>query len=286
MSKSNIAVVVDTNGAITKEEAKKLGVYLMPMPFSIDGQEYFEGVNCSYEHFFEELNAGHTVSTSQPSPKSLTDLWDKLLESYDAVLHIPMSSGLSSSCATAKAIAADYNGRVCVPDNKRISISQRCSVLDALILIDRGYSCGEICQKLEETALDASIYLAVNTLELLKKSGRVTAAGAALATILGLKPVLQIQGAKLDAYAKARGMANAEKTMLEALEKDIATRFAGKKYEISAAYSGDLAPAKEWLKKMQAYFHDDSIKLYALPISISCHVGGGVKALGCIQRIE
>lgn len=216
---SKIAVVTDTNSGITREEAKKLGVYLLPMPFIVDGTEYFEGVTCTYEHFFEMLEAGAEVSTSQPSPESLTAMWEEALATHDSVVHIPMSSALSGSCDTAKALAAEYNGRVCVVDNKRISITQRESVLDALTLAEKGLTAAEICVQLENTAYNASIYLAVNTLELLKKSGRVTPAGAALATLLGLKPVLQIQGGKLDAYAKVRGMANAEKAMLKALEK-------------------------------------------------------------------
>ena len=269
---SKIAVVTDTNSGITREEAKKLGVYLLPMPFIVDGTEYFEGVTCTYEHFFEMLEAGAEVSTSQPSPESLTAMWEEALATHDSVVHIPMSSALSGSCDTAKALAAEYNGRE--------------SVLDALTLAEKGLTAAEICVQLENTAYNASIYLAVNTLELLKKSGRVTPAGAALATLLGLKPVLQIQGGKLDAYAKVRGMANAEKTMLKALEKDLQTRFAGKKVHIAAAYSGDIKPALEWRKTIRKYFDDNSIELYKLPISICCHVSSGVKALGCFEYFE
>lgn len=283
---SRIAVVTDTNSGITREEAKKLGVFLLSMPFIVDGKEYFEGVTCTYEQFFDMLAAGSDVSTSQPAPEDLTALWDTILQSYDSIVHIPMSSALSGSCGTAKALAADYNGRVCVVDNKRISLSQRESVLDALTLIKKGLTAAEICVQLEETAYNSSIYLAVNTLELLKKSGRVTAAGAALATLLGLKPVLQIQGEKLDAYAKVRGMAAAEKTMLKAIEKDMQTRFAGKPVHIAAAYSGDIRPALEWRKTVRSYFGDSHIELYKLPISICCHVGAGVKAIACYEYFE
>ncbi|MDD7646216.1 MAG: DegV family protein [Ruminococcus bromii] len=283
---SRIAVVTDTNSGITREEAKKLGVFLLPMPIIVDGKEYFEGVTCTYEQFFDMLAAGSDVSTSQPAPEDLTALWDTILQIYDSIVHIPMSSALSGSCGTAKALAADYNGRVCVVDNKRISLSQRESVLDALTLIKKGLTAAEICVQLEETAYNSSIYLAVNTLELLKKSGRVTAAGAALATLLGLKPVLQIQGEKLDAYAKVRGMAAAEKTMLKAIEKDMQTRFAGKPVHIAAAYSGDIRPALEWRKTVRSYFGDSHIELYKLPISICCHVGAGVKAIACYEYFE
>lgn len=283
---SKIAIVTDTNSSMTHEEADSLGVYLLPMPFIVNETDYFEGVSCSYEDFFGMLERGDDVSSSQPSPQSIISLWDEALKTNDYVIHIPMSSALSGSCGTAKALAENYDGRVLVADNKRISISQRQSVLDALCMVRQGLSAQEIRARLETAAFDASIYLAVNTLELLKKSGRVTAAGAALATVLGLKPVLQIQGEKLDAFAKVRGMAHAEKTMLEAAEKDIKTRFAGKNVHIDTAYSGDLEPALEWLEQVRGYFHDESIQLYRLPISICCHVGAGVKALGVIEYVK
>lgn len=282
---SKIAVVTDTNSSMTQAEADSLGVYLLAMPFIVNETDYFEGVSCTYEHFFEMLANGDDVSSSQPSPQSILSLWDDALKTHDYVIHIPMSSALSGSCGTAKALAEGYDGRVLVADNKRISISQRQAVLDALKMIDEGMSAQEILSALEETAYNASIYLAVNTLELLKKSGRVTAAGAALATVLGLKPVLQIQGEKLDAFAKVRGMAHAEKTMLEAAERDLKTRFAGHNVSVATAYSGDLAPAQEWLTQVREYFRDKSIQLYRLPISICCHVGAGVKAIGVIEHL-
>ncbi len=280
---SKIAVITDTNSSMTQEEADKLGVFLVPMPFSVDGKEYFEGVDCSYERFFEMLAAGGDVATSQPAPETVMSLWDRVLKEYDAIIHIPMSSALSSSCATAKALAADYEGRVFVADNKRISISQRESVLDALCMIDKGMNAAEICAKLEADAYHSSIYLAVNTLDLLKKSGRVTAAGAAVAAVLGIKPVLQIQGEKLDAFAKVRGMANAEKTMLTAAKKDLEERFAGKPVKILTAYSGDESIGTDWQKKVQEFFGDDTVEYYKLPISICCHVGAGVKGIGILQ---
>lgn len=282
---SKIAVVTDTNSGITQEEAKNLGVYLLAMPFIVDGKEYFEGVSCTYEHFFEMLASGSNVSTSQPSPESLTSLWNEVLKENDYVIHIPMSSALSGSCGTAKALASDFGGKVLVADNKRISISQRQSVLDAKTLIAQGLSAEEIVAKLEETAFNSSIYLAVNTLELLKKSGRVTAAGAAVAAILGIKPVLQIQGEKLDAYAKARGMANAQKVMLSAVEKDLSERFKGKNIRIDLAYSGDYDNALEWRKIVRKHFGDKTIQMYQLPVSICCHVGAGVTAIAILECI-
>lgn len=283
---SRIAVITDTNSSMTQEEADRLGIRLVPMPFTVDGRAYFEGVDCTYAQFFEMLAAGCEVSTSQPSPDAVTSLWDRVLEEYDAIVHIPMSSALSSSCATAKALAADYEGRVFVADNKRISISQRESVLDALTLMGKGMEAAGICAKLEEDAYNSSIYLAVNTLALLKKSGRVTAAGAAIASVLGIKPVLQIQGEKLDAFAKVRGMANAEKTMLEAAKKDLEGRFAGKPVKLLTAYSGEGSVGLDWVKKVQEYFGDDTIESYRLPISICCHVGAGVKGIGIVEYAE
>ncbi len=283
---SRIAVITDTNSSMTQEEADRLGVYLVPMPFMVDGKEYFEGVDCTYEQFFAMLAGGGDVSTSQPSPDAVTTLWDRVLEEYDAIIHIPMSSALSSSCATAKALAAEYEGRVFVADNKRISISQRESVLDALTMIGQGMEAADICAKLEAEAFASSIYLAVNTLDLLKKSGRVTAAGAAVAAVLGIKPVLQIQGEKLDAFAKVRGMANAEKTMLEAAKKDLESRFAGKSVRILTAYSGEDSVGTDWVKKVQEFFGDDTVELYQLPISICCHVGAGVKGIGIVEYVK
>ena len=283
---SKIAVITDTNSSITREEAERLGIFLLPMPFIVDGFEYFEGVTCSYEHFFELLAAGGEVSTSQPSPESVLSLWDEVLRDYDALIHIPMSSALSSSCATAQALASDYEGRVFVVDNKGISVSQRQTVLDALALIRRGMGAAEIQAKLNQRASGFSIYIAVNTLELLKKSGRVTAAGAAMATVLGLKPVLQIQGEKLDAFAKARGMKQAEKVMLNAIEQDLKGRFFGQKVRLVTAYSGDLEEAERWQAKVREYFGDSSIELYRLPVSISCHVGAGVKGVGCLTYLD
>ncbi len=283
---SKVAIVTDTNSGIEPEEAEKEGIFLMPMPFIINGKEYFEGINCTYEHFFEELKNGAEVSTSQPSPESITSMWDKLLKSFDEIVYIPMSSALSGSLGTARALAADYSGKVEAVDNKRISVSQRQSVFDAKFLAEEGMSAAKIREKLEEHSYNASIYLAVNTLELLKKSGRVTAAGAAVASILGIKPVLQIQGEKLDAFSKARGMANAQKIMLAAIEKDRRERFEGKNYEISAAYSGELGPALEWLEKLKENFPGYNIIMDKLPISICCHVGAGVTAAAIIEVLR
>lgn len=274
------AIVTDTNSSMTFEEAEALGVYMLPMPIIIDGKEYFEGVDIGYDAFFEKLAAGSTVSTSQPAPESVTKIWDKALKDHEKLIHIPMSSALSGSCQSAMALAEDYNGRVIVVDNRRISISLRRSVLDAAAMAEQGLSAEEIASKLSASAGESSIYLAVQTLELLRKSGRVTSAGAAIATVLGINPVLQIQGGKLDAFAKVRGMKRASQTMLDAIDNDLSTRFSGMKMCIDLAYSGSVEPAEAWLEEARSRYPDADIELYRLPLSICCHVAGGVRAIG------
>lgn len=277
---SKTAIMTDTNSGITPETAKENGIYILKMPFIANGREYTEYGEMSYGDFFEALSSGAEVSTSQPSPASLTEMWDRILENYESVVYFPMSSGLSGTCETAKAFASDYDGRVFVVDNKRISVTLYSSVFNAAKLADKGLSAKEIAEITEEEASEQSVYVSVNTLEHLKKSGRVTAAGAAIGTLLGIKPVLQIQGGKLDAYKKVRGMNAAMNAMLDGIEKDRNTRFAGKNIEIRAAYSGNLETGKEWQEQVAKRFPDLEIGLDALPISISCHVGEGALGIG------
>ena len=280
---SKTAIMTDTNSGITPEAAAEKGLYLLKMPFLIDGEDHLEYGDISYEEFFRRLDSGADVSTSQPSPASLTDMWDEILKSHDELVYIPMSSGLSGTCETAKALAADYDGKVFVADNRRISVTLYMSVYEALRLSESGMSAAEITERLESEADFQSIYVSVNTLEHLKKSGRVTAAGAAIGTVLGIKPVLQIQGGKLDAYKKVRGMKAAQQAMLEGIENDIKDRFAGKKVDIRTAYSGDRETGEAWRAEVQRYFPDYNIVLDSLPISISCHVGGGALGIGLAE---
>ena len=274
------AIMTDTNSGITPEVAKENGIFLLEMPFVVDGKEYIEYGEMSYSEFFEVLESGAEVSTSQPSPAALIEMWDDILNDYEAVVYFPMSSGLSGTCDTAKALAADYDGRVFVVDNKRISVTLYTSVFNAVKLANNGLSAKEIAEICENEAAEQSIYVSVNTLEHLKKSGRVTTAGAAIGTLLGIKPVLQIQGGKLDAYKKVRGMKAATEAMLDGIENDRNTRFKGEKVEIRAAYSGDLSVGKEWQQEVAKRFPDLEIELDALPLSISCHVGGGALGIG------
>lgn len=280
-----VGIATDTNSGITIEEAEKIGVGIIPMPFFIDDKEYFEELTIDRATFFEKLKSGSDIKTSQPSPASLSTLWDKMLETYEEIIYIPMSSGLSSSMATARLVAEDYDGRVHVIDNHRISVTQKQSVYEALEMASRGMSASEIEEVLIRTALDASIYIVVDTLEYLKKGGRVTAAGAALATILNLKPVLQIQGDKLDAFAKVRGEKAAQEKMLQAIENDMNTRFEGQKVLIKGAYTCSPEAAEAWKQKIINRFPGHHVTLDPLSLSISCHIGEGSTAITCSAEI-
>lgn len=281
--KPAVAVATDSNSGITQAQGTKHGIGVIPMPFLIDGKEYFEDVSITRAEFFQKLEEGADVQTSQPSPESVTALWDKLLEEYEEVVYIPMSGGLSNSVQTALMLSESYEGRVQVVDNHRISCSQKQSVLQAVKLAREGWKAAEIKAFLLEHALDASIYIAVDTLKYLKKGGRVTAAGAALGTILNIKPVLQIQGEKLDAYAKVRGMKLAQTKMLEAVKNDIESRFAGEEVLIKGAYTCDEKSLSQWKKALSSAFPKHKISLDPLALSISCHIGAGSMAVVCMK---
>lgn len=283
--KEKTAIVTDTNSGLSTAKAEEFGVYLVPMPVIIDGETYFENVSLSQETFFARLKQGADVSTSQPAPGDLMEIWEPLLEKYEKIVYIPMSSGLSSSYEIACMLAADYDGRVLVANNRRISVTLRQSVLDAKHLADQGTDAAEIAAYLEEDGLNSSIYVAVNTLEYLKRSGRVTAAGAAIGTLLNIKLVLQIQGGKLDAFRKARGMEAAMDCMVKGLLEDRKNRFADQKVTVRAAYSGDPAGGAAWREKLQAAFPDLSVALDQLPISIACHTGDGALGAGIMLDI-
>ena len=276
----HIGIITDTNSGMTEAEARECGVILMPMPFTVNGRNYVDNVNMGYLEFFERLASGAQVATSQPSPEDVMSCWKKALESYEKVIYIPMSSALSSSCQSAKLFAEDFNGRVLVADNRRISISQKQSVYDALRWREMGLSAEDILKNLLDTALDASIYLTVNDLKYLKQGGRITPSVAALGTVLNIKPVLQIQGGKLDTYKKVRGLHAAQNTMLSAIKQDLNTRVSGMPMILRTAYTGDAAIGKAWNAQVQERFPEYQVTGDPLPISIACHVGPGVIALG------
>jgi len=284
-----IAVVSDSNSGITPQEAKELGVYILPMPFFINQETYYEGENLTQEQFYEKLKDGCDISTSMPSVASVTDLWEELLKEYDEIVHIPMSSGLSSSFETAHMLANDYEGKVFVVNNQRISVTQRLSVTDAKELADMGKSASEIKEILEREKLESSIYIMVDTLTYLKKGGRITPAAAALGTLLRLKPVLQIQGEKLDAFAKARTVKQAKTIMMDAIKNDFANRFLdpeGKNMRLSMAYTFDLDAAEAFRKEVrQAFPNFNEIPMDPLSLSVSCHIGPGALAVTCTKKI-
>ncbi|WP_394896392.1 DegV family protein [Clostridium paraputrificum] len=286
--KNKIAIVTDTNSGITQEEAKKLGIYLIAMPFFINDNTYYEGITLSQEEFFKKLEADKNISTSQPSPGTVIELWDNLLKDYDYdyILHIPMSSGLSSSMETARMLSSDYEGKVLVVDNKRISVTFRQSILDALYLIEKGLSAKEIQEILEKEALESIIYVTVDTLKYLEKGGRITPAVAALGSMFNIKPVLLIDGGKLDTYKKVRGLKSAQKAMIEAIKNDIENRFKGTDYLIQTAYSGDLEQGKKWNETVKQAFPEHDVYNDVLPMSICCHVGPGALGITCVKKIS
>ena len=284
-----IAAATDSNSGITQEDAKKLGVHVLPMPFIIDGQMYYEGVDLTHEEFFRRMEEGADITTSQPSPGEVTDFWDKLLEEYDAVVYIPMSSGLSGSCQTAMLLAEDYEGKVYVVNNQRISVTQMQSVLDARDLIKKGYAAAQIRNILEETKFDSSIYVTVTTLKYLKKGGRITPAAAMLGTLLQIKPVLTIQGEKLDAFSKARTLKQGKTIMMTALKKDLETRFHDPEARhtwLEIAYTCSDEMAQEFKETVAEIYPDANICIAPLSLSIACHIGPGSLAVACSGRLK
>ena len=281
-----IAVVTDSNSGITQEKGKELGVHVIPMPFYIDGELFLEDITLTQEAFYEKLASDCEISTSQPAPGEVMEFWDKLLKEYDEIVHIPMSSGLSSTCETAIMLSKDYDGKVEVVNNQRISVTQKTSVLDAVRLAKAGKSALEIKESLEAEKLESSIYITVDTLKYLKKGGRITPVCGAIGTVLNLKPVLQIQGEKLDAFAKVRGWKQAKKTMLDAMEKDLLHRFGGKKMSLLAAYTCSAEEAKSWKEELEDRFPNYTIDMDPLSLSVACHIGPGALAVACAKEVD
>ena len=283
------AIVTDSNSGIFEAEGSKLGVFVLPMPVMIDDREYFEGVDLFHDGFYQSLLEHKQVSTSQPTPGNVLALWDKVFgEGFEELVYIPMSSGLSNSCQTARMLAEDYHGRVQVVDNHRISVTQRSSVMDALMLAQAGDTAAEIKAKLEQSAYDSIIYVGVETLEFLKRGGRVTAAGAAMSTVLNLKPLLTIQGERLDAYAKVRGTKNCKKREIEAMQKS-AEEFHQKGQEIRIGVAGSFLHEeedREWLEMVKAAFPGEEVYYDRLTFSIGCHVGPGAFGMGISAKLS
>ena len=281
---TKVKIVTDSNSGITQKEAEKLGIFVLPMPFLIDGEEYFEDINLTQAEFYEHLKSNANVLTSQPAIGNVTEFWNKLLTDDSELVHIPMSSGLSESCHTAEALAKNYGGRVQVVDNQRISITQKQSVYDALKLANEGKSAAEIKEILLKTKFDSSIYIALDTLKYLKKGGTLTPAAALIGTLLGIRPVLQIQGEKLDAFKKVKTVRKAKEVMIAALDSDLKNRFteyaANGEMQISVAHTANEAEAKLFAEELQATFRNVPVKFIdPLSLSVSCHIGPG--SLAC-----
>ena len=284
------AIVTDSNSGITQEMGRRLGVEVLPMPFTIGGETYFEGINLSQAEFYQKLEKDVAISTSQPSPEAVMSLWDQVLQEADEVVHIPMSSGLSGSCQTAVMLSQEFDGRVHVVDNHRISVTLYQSVQDAIALRDAGYTGAEIKERLEKEGLQSSIYIMVDTLKYLKRGGRITPAVAALGTLLRLKPVLQIQGGRLDTFAKARTVAQAKTIMIQALKEDVKNRFGGAKGKavwLEIAHTKNEEQAEILKEELLAAFPGYAkVDMAPLSLSVACHIGPGALAVACTKKME
>lgn len=284
-----VAVITDSNSGITQNQAGEYGIYVLPMPFYIDEKLYFEDITLTQEEFYKRLGEGVDIKTSQPAPGDVMDLWNKVLKEYDEIVHIPMSSGLSSSCETAHMLAEDFDGKVQVVNNQRISVTQKQSVLEAKKMAEQGVGAAEIKSILEEHKMESSIFITVDTLKYLKQGGRITPAAAAIGSVLNIKPVLQIKGEKLDAFTKARGMKLAKKKMLEAVEKELNEMFGPslKKEDVNiqAAYTGSREEAALWAEEIKGRFPGHRFEMDPLSLSIACHIGYGALAIAWTKTL-
>lgn len=285
-----VAVITDSNSGITQREAKEIGIHVVPMPFFVDEKTYYEDISMTQEEFYCFLERGADLTTSQPTPETLTDLWDKMLQEYEEIVYIPMSSGLSSSCGTAMMLSfeEEFEGKVFVVDNQRISVTQRQSVLDAMALAKKGYGGEQIRDILMREKFESSIYIMVDTLTYLKKGGRVTPAAAAIGTMLRIKPVLQIQGEKLDAYAKVKTLKQAKTTMIKAIRKDLEERFHdpdGDNFHMEIAYTADDTEAQIYKEELETEFPGHDIWVAPLSLSVSCHIGPGALAFAISRKV-
>lgn len=286
---SKVAVMTDSNSGITQSQAKELGITVVPMPFYIDGKLYYEDIDLTQEDFYRMLEKGGDISTSMPAVGDLIDRWEALLKDYDEIVYIPMSSGLSSSCATAKALAQDYEGKVFVVDNQRISVTMKQTVFEAMKMAEHGKTAAEIRDILEVTKFESTIYIMVDTLTYLKKGGRITPAAAALGTLLKLKPVLQIRGEKLDAFAKARTIKQAKQIMLDAIKTDMDQVLHdpdGKHTKIAMAHTHNEEAIMQFKEEAQAIWPDHDIMVDPLSLSVSCHIGPGALAITCTKMLD
>ena len=285
---SKIAVITDSNAHITPQEAEKLGISVVPMPFMIGDETFYEGITLSREEFYAKMESGASIVTSQPSPSDVMKIWDDALKTHDEVVYIPMSSGLSGSCQSARMLADDYDGKVQVVNNQRISVTQKRSVLDALEMADMGMSAAQIREELEHVKYESSIYIMLDTLYYLKKGGRITPAAAAVGTLLRIKPVLQIKGERLDAFSKARTLNQGKNIMINAMKHDIETLYGGTDKENVWLYAvqGNVPDQfAEFSQEVRAAFPAFKVQDDVLSLSIACHIGPGALAIACSKKI-
>lgn len=283
-----VAIITDSNSGITQAQAEELGIWVLPMPFMINEETFFEDISLTQDEFYEKLESGANVVTSQPSPEAVMNLWREVLDEYDEIVHIPMSSGLSGSCQSAIMLAEDFDQKVQVVNNQRISVTQRQSALDAIALTKKGMSAVEIKDFLEKDKFNSSIYIMLDTLYYLKKGGRITPAAAAIGTILRLKPVLQIQGDKLDAFAKARTSGQGKSIMINAIRNDMENRFGGARADniwLEVAYTKDLRTAEQFAEELLKEFPGFDLVINPLSLSVACHIGPGSLAVACCKKI-
>ena len=285
---SKIAIITDSNAHITPEESRSLGIPVVPMPFTIGEDTFYEGINLSRKEFYARMESGASIITSQPSPSDVMSIWDKALETHDEVVYIPMSSGLSGSCQSARMLAEDYDGKVQVVNNQRISVTQKRSVLDAVEMAEMGMSAAEIREELEHVKYESSIYIMLDTLHYLKKGGRITPAAAAVGTLLRIKPVLQIKGERLDAFSKARTMNQGKNIMINAMKHDIDTLYGGSDKEnvwLYAVHGNVPDQFAEFSQEVRAAFPGIRVQDDVLSLSIACHIGPGALAIACSRKI-
>ena len=285
---SKVAIVTDSNSGITQSQGKELGIFVLPMPFMINEEPFLEDIDLTQDEFYQRLEAGADVITSQPSPESVLNLWEEILKEYDEIVHIPMSSGLSGSCQSAIMLSEDFEGKVQVVNNQRISVTQRQSCLDAKLLVERGMNAVEIKDFLEKDKFNSSIYIMLDTVYYLKKGGRITPAAAAIGTLLKLKPVLTIQGDKLDAFAKARTATQGKSIMINAIRNDMENRFGGARADnmlLEIAYTKDRKAAEQFKEELLKEFPGFDIQMDPLSLSVSCHIGPGSLAVACCKKI-
>lgn len=284
-----IGIVTDSNSGITQSQAEALDIRVVPMPFTIDGEIFEEDITLTKAEFYEKLEMGADISTSQPSPETVMGIWNELLKDYDSIVHIPMSSALSGSCQTAMMLSDDYDGKVWVVDNQRISMTQRQAALDAKAMAEQGFTAQHIKEVLERTKMDSSIYITVDTLKYLKKGGRITPAAAAFGTLLKIKPVLQIQGGKLDAFSKARTMKQAKSTMMSAIAHDLELRFGDENCKhtwLQVVHANDPEAAEELRQELRQIYPHIDIYVGALSLSVVCHTGPGALAIACAKKLD